>query len=88
MFRASLRSISDPVHHHVCFSCLARGFGAPQGLRQLHVQLALQNEVVNAPPEIRLEGAPNLDSIGDSSDVVQYLDSCATHDWELVTGKY
>ncbi|KAJ5613110.1 hypothetical protein N7510_006304 [Penicillium lagena] len=36
MFRASLRSVSDPLRDHVCLSCLARRVGSPNKLRAFH----------------------------------------------------
>lgn len=42
MFRASLRSVSDPLRDHVCFSCLARRFAAPTNLRRFHRVPALR----------------------------------------------
>lgn len=42
MFRASLRSVSDPLRDNVCFSCLARRFAAPTNLRRFHRVPALR----------------------------------------------
>lgn len=51
MFRASLRSVADPVQHHVCLSCQARRFDAPTRLRQFHAQSALWTELANGQLE-------------------------------------
>ena len=42
MFRASLRSVSDPLRDRVCLSCLARRFAAPTSLRRFHRVPALR----------------------------------------------
>ncbi|KAJ5669236.1 mitochondrial translation protein [Penicillium macrosclerotiorum] len=44
MFRASLRSVADPIRDHVCLSCLARRFAAPTNLRQFHRTPALRTQ--------------------------------------------
>ncbi|THC87163.1 hypothetical protein EYZ11_013391 [Aspergillus tanneri] len=36
MFRASLRSVADPLREHVCLSCLAQRPGGRHGLRLFH----------------------------------------------------
>lgn len=44
LFRASLRSVADPLRDHVCISCRARRIGAPSRLRQFHWTPAVRDE--------------------------------------------
>ncbi|ODM20416.1 hypothetical protein SI65_03469 [Aspergillus cristatus] len=44
MFRASLRSASDPLREHVCLSCLTRRFGGNIRSRPFHTTLLRRNE--------------------------------------------
>lgn len=44
MFRASLRSASDPLREHVCLSCLTRRFGGNVRSRPFHTTLIRRNE--------------------------------------------
>jgi hypothetical protein len=57
MFRASLRSASDPLRNHVCLSCLSHRFGAPSRLRQFHARPALRVEASNDSPKNKPEDA-------------------------------
>jgi hypothetical protein len=57
MFRASLRSASDPLRDHVCLSCLSHRFGAPSRLRQFHARPALRVEASNDSPKNEPEDA-------------------------------
>lgn len=54
MFRASLRSVTDPLQHNVCLSCLARRFDAPVRLRQFHAQPARWT----GTPDMQVESNP------------------------------
>lgn len=44
MFRASLRSASDPLREHVCLSCLTRRFGGNIRSRPFHTTFIRRNE--------------------------------------------
>ncbi|KAJ5203995.1 mitochondrial translation protein [Penicillium cinerascens] len=58
MFRASIRSASDPLRDHVCLSCLSHRFGAPSRLRQFHARPALRVEAGNGTSENNSKDAP------------------------------
>lgn len=76
MFRASLRSVSDPVRDNVCFSCLARRFGAPTRLRQFHAQAALRAETGDGQLGNRSEDASVTPP---KPTEVRCLQSCASY---------
>ncbi|RAL02789.1 Pet127 family protein [Aspergillus ibericus CBS 121593] len=50
MYRASLRSVSDPLRGHVCISCLARGFGAQPRARRFHTSPWLRSQATESAP--------------------------------------
>ncbi|PWY71555.1 Pet127-domain-containing protein [Aspergillus sclerotioniger CBS 115572] len=50
MYRASLRSVSDPLREHVCLSCLARGFGAQPRARRFHTSPWLRSQAAESAP--------------------------------------
>ncbi|KAJ5330904.1 mitochondrial translation protein [Penicillium atrosanguineum] len=58
MFRASLRSASDPLRDHVCLSCLSHRFVAPSRLRQFHARPFLRIEASNGTSESKSNDAP------------------------------
>ncbi|KKK16711.1 hypothetical protein AOCH_005646 [Aspergillus ochraceoroseus] len=51
MFRASLRSVSDPLRDHVCFSCLARSFGARPQARFFYASRVSRAESGDKPED-------------------------------------
>ncbi|PYI10838.1 mitochondrial mRNA processing protein PET127 [Aspergillus sclerotiicarbonarius CBS 121057] len=50
MYRASLRSVPDPLRGHVCLSCLARGSGAQPRARRFHTSPWLRSQTTESPP--------------------------------------
>lgn len=59
MFRASLRSVKDPLREHVCASCLTRRFGGNGRLRQFSGSAAFRAESGGDAPAADSQGPEN-----------------------------
>ncbi|KAB8256054.1 mitochondrial protein Pet127-domain-containing protein [Aspergillus pseudonomiae] len=62
MFRASLRSVSDPLREHVCISCLAQRLGGRTRLRLYsNTPYRANSGIEDASPRVVSEGLSALD---------------------------
>ncbi|OGM40251.1 mitochondrial mRNA processing protein PET127 [Aspergillus bombycis] len=62
MFRASLRSVSDPLREHVCISCLAQRFGGRTRLRLYsNTPYRANSGIEDASPRVVSEGLSALE---------------------------
>ncbi|GLA28013.1 hypothetical protein ACMYSQ_006893 [Aspergillus niger] len=55
MYRATLRSVSDPLREHVCLSCLARGLEAQPWARRFHTAPRLRSQATESSSTVAIE---------------------------------
>lgn len=69
MFRASLRSVSDPLREHVCISCLAQRLGGRTRLRLYsNTPYRANSSIEDASARVVSEGLSALDKVRSSPD--------------------
>lgn len=63
MFRASFRSLADPLRGHVCVPCRVNRISAPVSrLRQFHRMPVLRDEHSDNKPESHVNDTPKIEA--------------------------